>query len=126
MHDAQPEQWTDLQARFGGNLLKWSCVFCNSLKNKEDLVGTVGGENTLDRSLKELQEMRGSSKPLKRNNGEHEGILIGPSFFSTTEIPSSYISRKRQGPQSNSALNLAARMASRRPKLQQETRYMGA
>jgi len=53
---------------------------------KEMLVGAVGIENNSDWNLKDLEEMLGSSKLLKRNNRECNGILIGPSmaphFFS--------------------------------------------
>ena len=56
------------------------------------LVGAVGIENNSDWNFKDLEEMLGSAKTLKRNNGECEGILIGPSmaprFFRVIEIPS--------------------------------------
>ncbi len=42
------------------------------------LVGAVGIENTTERNFKELEEMLGSAKELKRNNRECKGILIGP------------------------------------------------
>src|ERR1700730_18951190 len=42
------------------------------------MVGAVGIENTTERNFKELEEMLGSAKELKRNNRECEGILIGP------------------------------------------------
>jgi hypothetical protein len=42
------------------------------------LVGAVGIENTTERNFKELEEMQGSAKELKRNNRECKGILIGP------------------------------------------------
>ncbi len=58
--------------------------------------------------------MLGSAKELKRNNRECKGILIGPSFFSTIEIPSQCISLTVQVAQSASGSNFAARMASRR------------
>ena len=45
-------------------------------------------ENTTVRNFKELEGMLGNAKALKRNNGECKGILNGPSFFSTIEIPS--------------------------------------
>ena len=44
------------------------------------LVGAVGIENTTGRNFKDLEEMLGSAKTLKRNNRECEGILIGPSM----------------------------------------------
>lgn len=56
------------------------------------LVGAVGIENNTDRNFKDLEEMVRNAKPLKRNNEESKGILIGPSmaphFFAATEIPS--------------------------------------
>jgi hypothetical protein len=42
------------------------------------LVGAVGIENNADRNFKDLEEMLGSAKELKRNNRECKGILIGP------------------------------------------------
>jgi len=44
------------------------------------LVGAVGIENNTDRNLKDLEEMLGNAKALKRNNRERKGILIGPSM----------------------------------------------
>jgi len=44
------------------------------------LVGAVGIENNVDWNFKDLEEMLGNAKALKRNNGEHQGILIGPSM----------------------------------------------
>jgi len=44
------------------------------------LVGAVGIENNTDWNFKDLEEMLGSAKALKRNNGEQQGILIGPSM----------------------------------------------
>ena len=44
------------------------------------LVGAVGIENNADWNLKDLEEMLGSAKSLKRNNRECKGILIGPSM----------------------------------------------
>jgi len=55
--------------------------------------------------------MLGNAKALKRNNWEYKGILIGPlplngpSFFSTTEIPSQCISLTVQVAQSASGSN---------------------
>ena len=43
-----------------------------------NLVGAVGIENNADRNFKDLEEMLGSAKELKRNNRECKGILIGP------------------------------------------------
>ena len=43
------------------------------------LVGAVGIENNVNWNFKNLQEMLGCRKPLKRNNGKCKGILIGPS-----------------------------------------------
>ena len=52
------------------------------------LVGAVGIENNTDRNFKDLEEMLGSAKALKRNNEESNGILIGPSMvpFCVDEI----------------------------------------
>jgi len=44
------------------------------------MVGAVGIENNADWDLKDLEEMLGSAKSLKRNNRECKGILIGPSM----------------------------------------------
>jgi hypothetical protein len=77
----------------------------------------VGIESNADRNFKDLEEMLGSAKELKRNNRECKGILMalnGPSFFSTIEIPSQCISLTVQVAQSASGSNFAARMASRR------------
>jgi hypothetical protein len=38
----------------------------------------VGVENNTDWNLKDLEEMLGSAKALKRNNRKCKGILIGP------------------------------------------------
>jgi hypothetical protein len=51
------------------------------------LVGAVGIENNTDRNFKDLEEMRGNAKTLKRNNRKCKEILIGPSFFGVDEIP---------------------------------------
>jgi hypothetical protein len=40
----------------------------------------VGIENNKDWNFKDLEEMLGSAKALKRHTEEHEGILIGPSM----------------------------------------------
>ena len=52
----------------------------------------MGIENNADRNFKDLEEMLGRAKELKRNNRECKGILIGPlmvpRFFSAAEIPS--------------------------------------
>jgi hypothetical protein len=37
-------------------------------------------ENKTGRNCKDLEEMLGSAKTLKRNNGEYKEILIGPSM----------------------------------------------
>ena len=42
------------------------------------LVGAVGIENNTGQNLKDLEEMRGNSKALKRNKRECKGILIDP------------------------------------------------
>jgi hypothetical protein len=44
------------------------------------LVGAVGIENNADWNFKDLEEMPGSTKTSRRNNGECQGILIGPSM----------------------------------------------
>jgi len=50
------------------------------------LVGAVGIENNTAWNLKDLEEMLGSAKSLKRNNRKFKEILIGPPmaphFFS--------------------------------------------
>ena len=92
---------------------KLSGLFCN-----EVLVGAVGIENNTDRNLKDLEEMLGSAKTLKRNNGECKEILIGPSMaprFFGTESPSRTVLATRKL-MSVSGPNLAARMANRRQK----------
>jgi hypothetical protein len=38
----------------------------------------VGIENNTERNLKNLEEMPGNAKSLKRNNRKFKGILIGP------------------------------------------------
>ena len=78
------------------------------------MVGAGGIENNADRNFKDLEEMLGSAKELKRNNRECKGILIGPSFFSTIEISSQCISLTGQVAQSALGSTFAARMASRR------------
>jgi len=40
----------------------------------------VGIENNTDWNFKDLEEMLGSAKALKRNNRKYKGILIGPSM----------------------------------------------
>jgi hypothetical protein len=59
--------------------------------------GAVEIENNTGRNFKDLEEMLGNSKALKRNNRECKGILIGPSkaprFFSATESPSLWVFR---------------------------------
>jgi hypothetical protein len=84
------------------------------LSMKEMLVGAVGIESTTGRNFKDLEGMLGNAKALKRNNWECKGILNGPSFFSTTEIPSQCISLTVQVARSASGSNFAARMASQR------------
>ncbi len=82
------------------------------------MAGAVGIENNADRNFKDVEEMPGSAKELKRNNRECKGILIGPlmapRFFLTTEIPSQCISLTVQVAQSALGSNFAAWMASRR------------
>jgi hypothetical protein len=84
------------------------------------LVGAVGIENNTDRNFKDLEEMLGTAKELKRNNRECKGILIGPSMaphFSGAEIPLLFLRSTKSGVGFRS--NLAARMASRRPTFQE-------
>ena len=54
------------------------------------LVGAVGIENNTDWNFKDLEEMLGNAKALKRNGKESDGILIGPSmaprFFEVAKI----------------------------------------
>jgi hypothetical protein len=54
------------------------------------LVGAVGIENNNIWNFKDLEEMLGNAKALKRNNREYKEILIGPSMaphFSGAVIP---------------------------------------
>jgi hypothetical protein len=50
----------------------------------------VGVENNSDWNFKDLEEMAGNAKALKKNSKEFDGILIGPSmvphFFGLSEI----------------------------------------
>ena len=54
------------------------------------MVGAVGIENNAEWNFKDLEEMLGSAKTLKRNNTECKEILIGPSmaprFFESTKF----------------------------------------
>ncbi len=56
----------------------------------------VGVENNADWNFKDLEEMMGNAKTLKRNTEGSRGILIGPSlaprFFRVSEISSSWVS----------------------------------
>src|SRR5271157_4208829 len=89
---------------------------CKVLSRKEMLVGAVGIENNTDRNLKDLEEMLGNAKALKRNNRERKGILIGPSVFSVLKFFRCVLSRcPKSGVGFGS--NFAARMASRQPSL---------
>jgi len=78
----------------------------------------VGIENNTEWNFKDLEEMLGSAKELKRNNRECKGILNwplnGPSFFSTIEIPSQCISLTVQVAQS--AFGLKFRGADGKPR----------
>lgn len=55
----------------------------------------MGVENNSDGNFKDLEEMVGSAKALKKNNKEFDGILIGPSmvphFFGLSEILSAWV-----------------------------------
>jgi hypothetical protein len=77
---------------------------------------TVKIENTAGRNFKDLGEMMGNAKSLKRTNRECKAILIGPSMaphFCGAEIPLLFFRSIKSGIGFRS--NLAARMASRRP-----------
>jgi hypothetical protein len=59
----------------------------------------VGIENNTDRNFKDLEEMLGSAKELKRNNRECKGILIGPlkaPCFLGAKIPSLFFLAARK------------------------------
>ena len=49
-----------------------------SRAESSSLVGAVGIETNTDRNFKDLEEMLGSAKELKRNNGECKGIFMAP------------------------------------------------
>jgi hypothetical protein len=49
-------------------------------RKQNGLVGAVGIENNARRNFKDLEEMRGDSRTLKRNSEERKEILIGPSM----------------------------------------------
>jgi hypothetical protein len=55
------------------------------------MVPAVGLENNAAWNFKDLGEMIGNAKSLRRNDKESDGILIGPSmaprFFWPVEIP---------------------------------------
>jgi hypothetical protein len=55
--------------------------FCNFRQIREIWRKRVGVENITDRNLKDLAEMLGNTKSLKRNNRKYKGILIVPSMF---------------------------------------------
>jgi len=79
------------------------------------MVGAVGIENNTDRNFKDLQEMLGSAKALKRNNWESKGILIGPSMaprFHRTLRFRHYVSSQCSKGVVSFGANFAARMAS--------------
>jgi hypothetical protein len=81
------------------------------------MVGAVGIENNIGRNLRDLEEMLGSAKSLKRNNGECREILIGPSmaphFFEPGQF-SQFAFGHRLELQVGSGSNFAARMAADR------------
>jgi hypothetical protein len=59
------------------------CRLAKSLSHSEQLgclVGAVGIENNTGWNFKDLEEMPGSAKTLKKNNGEYKEVLIGPSM----------------------------------------------
>ena len=85
----------------------------------------MGIENNTEGNFKDLEEMLGNAKGLRRNNRECEGILIFPSmapqFFGVHEIPSPVsFSPTALGARSASGPNFAARMASRQPDLRKK------
>jgi len=84
------------------------------------MVGAVGIENNTNRNSKDLEEMLGSAKELKRNNGECKGILIGPlmapRFSRRSRFRRCVFSRCTKG-DVGFGPNFAARMANRRPSL---------
>jgi hypothetical protein len=96
-----------------------------SLLMKEMLVGAVGIENNTDRNSKDVEEMLGSAKTLKRNNRECKGILIGPlkalRFFESLKLVRVDSSPTALANMSASGSNLAARMASRHAKARQDS-----
>jgi hypothetical protein len=65
------------------------------------MVGAVGIENNNERNLRDLEEMLGSAKSLKRNNRECNGILIGidpewrPLVFLALKFPCCFFARRR-------------------------------
>jgi len=90
------------------------------------LVGAVGIENNTKWNFKDLEEMPGNTKTLKKNSKESVGILIGPSmaphFLRVRESPSSCFSQQSSihGRRLRAQI-LAARMASRPLKLPNHT-----
>ena len=59
------------------------CRLAKSLSHSQQmgwLVGAVGIESNTRWNFKDLEEMLGSAKTLKRNNEESSGILNGPSM----------------------------------------------
>ena len=78
------------------------------------LVGAVRIENNTGQNFKDLEEMRGNAKVLKRNNRECKEILIGPSmaphFFEPGQF-SQFAFGHRLEQQVGSGSNFAARMA---------------
>ncbi|MGB7154934.1 MAG: hypothetical protein WBD08_12110, partial [Candidatus Acidiferrales bacterium] len=86
------------------------------------LVGAVGIENNTGWDFRDLAGMRENSKSLKRNAGEPEGILIGPSkaprfFFLILRRIHCFFFLTVRKRKSASGPNLATRMASRQMKL---------
>jgi hypothetical protein len=70
--------------------------FCNIRHIKRIWRKRVGVENNSDWNFKDLEEMAGNAKALKKNNKEFDGILIGPSmvphFLQASEIPLAWVS----------------------------------
>jgi hypothetical protein len=69
----------------------------------------MGIENNTDWNFKDLGEIRGSAKALKKNNGECREILIGPSFSTPRNSLGCFADRLEVRVGSGS--NFAARMA---------------
>jgi hypothetical protein len=91
--------------------------FCNFRQTKRIWRKRVGVENKSDWNFKDLEEMVGNAKALKKNNKEFDGILIGPSMvphlFGLSEILSAWVFHPLSSLQVGFGPKFAARMASR-------------